>query len=68
MRIVDHDGSLILLSEACDFREVGDVAIHAEYAINHNEANPIGFTQLQRALERRHIIVFVLQGFARLKP
>ena len=53
MRVVDEDRRAVLLGRLDDRRQRGDVAVHAEDAVGHDEDQPIGQTRSLAALLAR---------------
>src|SRR5258708_5600811 len=70
VRIINHYERLVSLGEIADYGEVGNVAVHGEYAIssNHFEAGFAGFAEFD--LEILHVVVAVAEplGFAKPDP
>ncbi len=51
-----------LVTDYCyNFRKVGNVAVHTENPVDHDQFNPVGFTLLQDCFKRMHIIVTKLE-------
>jgi len=57
VRVVHHHGGTILLGEAADFRQLNDVAFHAEHAVHHDEFAGLGIDVPEAIFQRGHVIV-----------
>ena len=61
MSLVNHDRAVVLVLELNDSRQVSQVALHREHAINHNQLNSLLRQLLKHALQVGHIVVLVVQ-------
>ena len=61
MGFIDHDGGVVLMLQADDFGQVGQVAFHGKYAIHHDELDGVFTTTLELALEVFHVVVLILE-------
>ena len=62
--IVHHDPCAVLLGQRTNFRQLGDVAAHGEYAVCDDEGAVLLRHPLQLLLQIRHIAVAVAQHLA----
>ena len=62
--VVHHDPRAVLLRQAADLRQVGDVALHAEHAVGHDQPARIVRDLLELNLQLLHVLVAVGQHAA----
>ena len=59
--LVDHDGTVVLVLQFNDLRQLGQVAFHREDTIDHDELDGLVRQLLQHALQIGHIVVLIVQ-------
>ena len=59
VRLVHHDGGIVLLLQLHYLRQLAEGSFHAEYPVHHDELYCIRRTALQHPFEVRHVVVLV---------
>ena len=65
VRVVDHDPGAVLLGQSADRRQVGQVAFHAEDAVDHDQDPALAGDRLQEPFQVDHVVVLVLEGLGK---
>jgi hypothetical protein len=57
--VVQHDHGVVALGQLHDLVQLGEVAVHGEDAVRHDQAEPLVLVQLQLLLQVLHVRVLV---------
>jgi len=64
-RIIDHDGTVILMLQFDNLGQFGQITLHGEHAIDHNQLDSLLWNAFQHAFQVFHVVVFVVQLFGK---
>ena len=59
--LVDHNRAVVLVLQLNDCRQIGQVALHREHAVDDNQLDCLLRQALQDALQVGHVVVLIMQ-------
>ncbi len=61
MSLVNHDRAVILVLELNNLRQIGEVALHREHAVDNDELHSLLWQTLEQVLKVFHVVVLIVE-------
>ena len=65
--LVDHDGTIVLMLQLNNLWQLGEVTLHREHAVDHNQLDSLLWQLREHTLQIFHVIVLVMQLLGKRK-